>query len=169
MGKADLGDVHAAPPNLSDGRLCQLRAGNGRLAWIATGSMVRTALRIAKDWPGSTVWSVPCLKPLDAEQVAAICARHEVVVVLEEHSIYGGLGSAVAEVAAAQAPTWICRIGVRDRFSECCGSYEYLLREHRLDAVGVAEQVRQFLARLRPDLAFRARTVRETLNRGAAK
>jgi transketolase len=148
IGKADLGEVHAALPDLSDGKLCSLRVGNGRLAWIATGSMVRTALAVAREWPGSPVWSAPCLKPLAGDQVAAICARHEVVVVLEEHSIYGGLGSAVAEVAAEQAPTWTCRIGVRDCFSECCGSYGYLLREHGLDAVGVAEQVRQFVARL---------------------
>jgi transketolase len=148
MGKADLGDVHARPPDLSGGGVCSLRAGVGRLAWIATGSMVKTALVVAAEWPGSGVWSVPCLKPLAADPIAAICARHEAVMVLEEHSVYGGLGSAVTEVAAAQAPTWVCRIGIRDRFSERCGSYAYLLREHGLDAAGVAAQVRQFLARL---------------------
>jgi transketolase len=160
MGKADLGDVHAGPPDLSDG-LCPVRPpAGGRLAWLATGSMVRTALTVAAAWPGSSVWSVPCLKPLAEEQVAAICASHEVVVVLEEHSVYGGLGSAVAEVAAAHAPTWVCRIGVRDRFSERCGSYAYLLREHGLDAAAVAEEVRQFLARV-PDRRARPRRTRK--------
>jgi transketolase len=147
MGKADLGVVHAQPPLFDWGQICPVAEGNGPLAWIATGAMVTTALAVAADWPGSPVWSVPCIKPLDAERVAAICRRHEAVIVLEEHSIYGGLGSAVAEIAAAAAPTWICRIGVADRFSERCGSYAYLMREHGLDATSVRRQVEQFMAR----------------------
>ena len=58
------------------------------------------------EWPGSAVWSAPSLKPLDAEPVADICRRHAAVIVLEEHSIHGGLGAAVAEVASSWAPTW---------------------------------------------------------------
>jgi transketolase len=84
---------------------------------------------------------------LDARQVATICGQHEAVIVLEEHSFYGGLGSAVAEIAAAAAPTWVCRIGIADRFSERCGSYSYLMREHGLDAASVRTQVEKFLAR----------------------
>jgi transketolase len=145
MGKADLGPVHAAPPDLAWGRLCPVRAGRGGLAWVATGSMVRTALAAAEGWPGSSVWSAPCLKPLDAGPVAAVCRRHRAVIVLEEHSVYGGLGSAVAEVASACAPTWVCRVGIPDRFSERCGSYAYLLGEHRLDAEAVTRRVREFL------------------------
>jgi len=94
------------------------------------------------------VWSAPCLKPLDERQVAGVCRRHQAVVVLEEHSIHGGLGSAVAEIAAALAPTWICRVGVQDRFSRRCGSYAYLIEEHQLDVDAVTMQVREFLARV---------------------
>ena len=47
MGKADLGNVHASPPALAWGRLCPVRAGAGRLGWIATGSMVTTALEVS--------------------------------------------------------------------------------------------------------------------------
>jgi transketolase len=124
--------------------LC-VRPGDGPLAWLATGSMVKTALEAARDWPCSAVWSVPSVKPLDAQHVAAACARHEAVVVLEEHSVHGGLGAAVAEAAAAHAPAWVCRVGVRDRFSRYCGSYDYLMREHGLDVVSVRAQVREFL------------------------
>ncbi len=145
VGKCDLGQVHDARPQLEWGRLCPLRCGNGTLAWIATGSMVKTALTVATAWPGSNIYSAPCLKPLDSAQVADLCQRHEAVFVLEEHSVYGGLGSAVAEIAASAAPTWICRIGVEDRFSKYCGSYSYLLREHGLDAAAIETKVRQFL------------------------
>jgi transketolase len=91
------------------------------------------------------VYSAPCIKPLDCEQIADICRRHPAVIVLEEHSTYGGLGSAVAEIAAADAPIWVCRIGIRDRFSKYCGSYGYLMAEHGLDGASVARQVRDFL------------------------
>ena len=148
IGKADLGQVHDQRPVLSWGQLCCLRDGGGPLGWIATGAMVQTALTAAQEWPESAVWSAPTLKPLDDDQVAAICRRHRVVVVLEEHSVYGGLGAAIAEIAGTMAPTWICRIGIQDRFSQWCGSYAYLLEEHRLSPGAVRLQVRRFLARL---------------------
>jgi transketolase len=148
MGKADLGRVHAEPPRVAWGELCPVRPGSGGLCWIATGSMVKTALNAAERWPGGAVWSAPSLKPLAAGPVADLCRRHTALVVLEEHSVYGGLGSAVAEIAAAHAPTWVCRIGVQDQFSECCGSYAYLMRDHRLDVRGVTEQVERFLERI---------------------
>lgn len=149
MGKADVGAVHPVTPELKWGQLCSLQQGRGPLAWIATGSMVKTALAAAARWPESPVWSAPCIKPLDADEVAAICDRHETVVVVEEHSVYGGLGSAVAEIAAERAPTSVCRIGIRDRFSKSCGSYSYLMQEHQLDLAGVLARVEQFLTQAR--------------------
>lgn len=148
MGKCDRGAVHAEPPAVDWGELCPIRTGKGRLGWIGTGSMVHAALEAAAGWPGSAVWSAPSLKPLHEDAVRAVCAQHDAVIVLEEHSIYGGLGSAVAEIAAATAPTWVCRIGIADRFSRCCGSYEYLLREHGLDSAAIASQVGRFVARI---------------------
>jgi transketolase len=148
MGKADREAVHTTIPDLQWGRMLCVRDGGGPLAWLATGSMVPTALAAARDWPGSAVWSAPCLKPLDAGHVAAVCGRHEAVVVLEEHSVHGGLGSAVAECTAAHGPAWVCRVGVRDRFSRYCGGYDYLMREHRLDVASVRARVRDFVGRL---------------------
>ncbi|HEY3787379.1 MAG TPA: transketolase C-terminal domain-containing protein, partial [Urbifossiella sp.] len=148
LGKADLGAVHKSPPDVRLGGLCPVRSGDGSLAWIATGAMVQTALAVAERWPGSSVWSAPCLKPLDEEVIAEICRAHRAVVVVEEHSVFGGLGGAVAEIAGSQAPAWICRVGVRDRFSRCCGTYAYLLREHELDVKSVAGRVEEFLRRL---------------------
>ena len=151
-GKADLGTVHAAPPDLTWGRLLPVRQGSGPLAWLATGSMVRTALTAAQRWPGSAVFSCPSLKPLLAEDLAAVCRTHRVVVTVEEHSVLGGLGGAVAEIAAAAAPAWVCRVGIADRFSKYCGSYQYLMKEHGLDVEAVAAQVESFLRRV-PDVS----------------
>lgn len=149
MGKADLGEVHATPPQLEWSRLCSVKRDRGELAWIATGSMVTTAITAAADWPGSSVWSAPFLKPLDAEQVAGICREHKAIIVLEEHSIYGGLASAVAEISVASAPAWLCSIGIRDRYSRYCGSYDYLMHEHKLDIEAVKSRVIGFLDRVK--------------------
>jgi transketolase len=146
MGKSDRGDVHRAAVTAQPGELLEARPGrDGGLVFIATGSMVRTAVDLANTrHPEVPVWSVPSVKPIDAARVAALCARHRGVVVLEEHSVFGGLGSTVAEVAADSRPVRVLRVGVRDRFSLHCGTYDYLLKEHGLDLTSVAESVSAF-------------------------
>jgi transketolase len=148
MGKADVGNIHETIPQICLGDLCLLKQGDGDLGFIATGSMVNTALKLTSIWQDSSVWSAPFIKPLDQKGVVSICKQHKVVITLEEHSIYGGLGSAVAEIASAFAPTRILRIGVQDRFSQFCGSYQYLIEEHKLDLESVKEQIKNFLALL---------------------
>ena len=147
MGKSDRGDVHTQMPQSSVGALLPIRQGKaGGIGFVATGSMVRTAMDIAAaDYPEASVWSVPSIKPIDHKQVAAICAQSRAVVVLEEHSVLGGLGSAIAEIASELAPVRLLRIGVPDRFSQHCGTYEYLLKEHGLDQAAVALRIKIFL------------------------
>jgi transketolase len=147
MGKADLGDVHPSPVELNWGDLQQVKkgGGNGGIAFIATGSMVKTALRVSEKWSESSVWSVPFIKPINEEQVTEICQNSHLVVVLEEHSVYGGLGSAITEISCTYAPTRICRIGIKDRFSQFCGSYNYLMQEHELDFESILSEVQQFI------------------------
>src|SRR5262249_10901860 len=101
IGKADLGDIHLAEPHMEWGEVIPVRYGNGPLAWIGTGSMVHTAVRLAERWPDSAVYSAPCLKPLDSNALTAICRRHQAIISLEEHSVHGGLGSAISEIATA--------------------------------------------------------------------
>ncbi len=147
MGKSDRGDVHvAALPPLQPGKLIRLREGRADLpAMISTGSMVRTALDIAQQHVDASVWSAPSIKPLDVEQVVQIARSARGLVVLEEHSIYGGLGSAVAEIVSEHLPTRVLRIGVADRFSQHCGTYAYLLREHGLDGDAVQSRIDAFV------------------------
>lgn len=148
MGKSDRGDVHVALPAAKIGSLLVAKPGNaGDISFIATGSMVRTAMDIATgSYPDATVWSAPYIKPIDSKQVTAICKKSRIVVVLEEHSMLGGLGSVVAEIASESAPVRILRIGVRDRFSHHCGTYEYLLKEHGLDRLAIEQRIRDFIA-----------------------
>lgn len=148
MGKSDRGDVHQAVPQLAAGALLPLAEGpRDSMTFLATGSLVRTALELARGtYGGVAVYSVPTIKPIDEEQLVAACASSRAVVVFEEHSVLGGLGSLVAEVLAERAPVRVLRIGVADRFSEHCGSYDYLLREHRLDAAGITARIDAFLS-----------------------
>jgi transketolase len=142
MGKADLGDVHNGPINsLQQGRLIKIRDGRADLpGLIATGSMVRAAVDIATSL-NLMVWSAPILKPLDVDDVCAAARASHGLVTLEEHSVLGGIGAAVTEIISEHQPTRVLRIGVSDRFSEHCGTYSYLLREHGIDTESVRKRV----------------------------
>lgn len=148
IGKLDCGDVHCVVPQAKMGGLLNAKPGrSGDISFIATGALVRTAMTIAAEaYPDAAVWSVPFIKPIDDKQVTAICQHSRVVVVLEEHSVLGGLGSSIAEIASEFAPVRILRVGVRDRFSHHCGSYGYLLQEHGLDRMAIEQRIRNFLA-----------------------
>ena len=147
MGKSDRGDVHSADFQVAVGDLLQVKIkGPGDIAFIATGSLVRTAVEIAAEsYPDSAVWSAPFIKPINTKQVTAICAQSRAVVVLEEHSVLGGLGSVISEIAGEFAPVRILRVGVRDRFSHYCGTYEYLLQEHGLDRPAIERRIYEFI------------------------
>lgn len=147
IGKSDLGEIHGRPISLRPGELLELRPGKGQMAWLTTGPMAKRSLAAAARWPGSAVWSVPCLKPLDSDQLRSICARHRFVITVEEHALDGGLGSLVCEVAAEMGETRVYRIGVGNPFLNRCGSYEYLLQEHGLGDEAIAAKVRSFFGR----------------------
>lgn len=146
MGKSDRGDVHDGPIGvLQPGRLLTIRQGDAlRPGLIATGSMVRTAIEVGEALDLS-VWSVPSIKPLDVDDVRAAALATTGLVTLEEHSVLGGLGAAIAELTAEHHPVRVLRVGVPDRFSEHCGTHAYLLREHGLDVERVRARIETFL------------------------
>jgi transketolase len=106
--------------------------------------MVRTAIDIAGELD-LALWSAPVLKPLLAEDVCAAALATTGLVTLEEHSVLGGLGAAVTEIISERQPIHVLRIGVPDRFSEHCGSYNYLLQEHGLDQTTVTGRIYDFI------------------------
>ena len=145
IGKADLEPIHDSLPIFQLGELCQIKQGSGKICLIATGSMVKTAMSVSEKLDNLEVWSAPCIKPLNIEQVISIAKRHELIVVLEEHSVYGGLGSAIAEITSEYYPIKVFRIGIQDRFSKFCGSYQYLMEEHHLDIESVLVKINEYL------------------------
>lgn len=111
---------------------------------LEVGESLAAAERLAADGISAEVINIHTIKPLDADLVAAAAAKTGKVVTVEEHSIIGGLGSAVAEVIAERQPAKLLRIGVEDRFGES-GPAVKLLEKYELDAAGIYKKVKAFV------------------------
>ncbi len=105
---------------------------------------MEAAEMLAADGIDAEVINFCTVKPLDEAALLASAKKTGKVVTAEEHSIIGGLGSAVAECLSEKLPTPLCRIGVRDVFGES-GPFQELLHKYELDAEGVYQQVKAFL------------------------
>ena len=114
---------------------------------LELGEALQAAARLEEDGISARVINMHTIKPLDRDLLirsAADCGR---VVTVEEHSIIGGLGSAVAETLAEEYPAKLLRIGIRDRFGESGPAVE-LLHKYQLDAEGIYRQVRAWVSEL---------------------
>ena len=69
----------------------------------------------------------------------------DLIISLEEHSILGGLGGTISEVVSAGQPKKVLRLGIEDRFSNKCGTYEYLMFEHGLDEESLVKKIKRNL------------------------
>ena len=125
-----------------------LREGKD-VAIIATGLCVNSALeaaeKLAADGIEAKVINIHTIKPLDEDLVVEAARETGKVVTVEEHSVIGGLGSAVCDALCAKAPTPVLKIGVQDVFGES-GAAVKLLEKYKLDGQGVYEQVKAYLA-----------------------
>lgn len=119
LGRATLPEVYPADVTVELGRANVLRAGTD-VTLAACGVMVAAALAaadsLAEQGVSAEVIDVVSIKPLDVDAIVGSARKTGAVVTCEEHSIIGGLGSAVAEVLAENAPTKMVRVGVRDVF-----------------------------------------------------
>jgi len=124
-----------------------LREGKD-VAIIATGLEVAESLAaaemLAADGIDAKVINIHTIKPLDEELVVAAAKETGKVVTVEEHSVIGGLGSAVAEVLSEKAPTKMLKIGVNDTFGES-GPAVALIKKYGLDAESIYKKVKEFV------------------------
>lgn len=114
---------------------------------VATGLPVANCLeaaeKLAADGIDAKVINIHTIKPLDEELIIAAAKETGKVVTVEEHSVIGGLGSAVCDVLAEKAPTKVMKIGVYDTFGESGPAVE-LVKKYGLDADSIYEKVKQF-------------------------
>ena len=111
---------------------------------LCVASSLEAADMLAKDGIDAEVINICTVKPLDEELVVKSAMKTGKVVTAEEHSIIGGLGSAVAECLSEKCPTKMYRIGVRHVFGES-GPAGELLHKYMLDGEGVYKQVKAFV------------------------
>ena len=116
---------------------------------VATGIMVEQALlaseMLASEGISAGVVNIHTIKPLDTQLLIALAQQTGAMVVTEEHSVIGGLGSAVCEALAGVCPIPVVRHGVEDVYGKSAPAKE-LLEYYKLNAAGIVEKVKQALA-----------------------
>ncbi|MEW6517414.1 MAG: transketolase family protein [candidate division FCPU426 bacterium] len=147
LGRPKVEDIISDQPFVL-GRAQVLKPGRDA-AIIACGTTVVEALRaaeqLARDGISARVINLHTVKPIDREAVLSAAQETRALVTVEEHTVIGGLGSAVAEVLAeASAAVPFRRLGVQDVFGES-GEPEELFAKYGIDAAHVAAAIRQLL------------------------
>ncbi len=151
LSKAGEPQVHKTTPSFKIGRAITLMNGDD-LTLIATGNMVASALRAAQELSETFGYSVRVLsmhtiKPLDSEAVLKAARETTAILTIEEHSIIGGLGSAVAEVLAdSGTPVALRRMALPDAFILEVGTQEYLRGCCKLSVEDIVQTADDLLA-----------------------
>ena len=144
---------HGNPINGDDyqfqlGRAVTLRPGTD-VTLIAIGSMVERALAAADVLTdhglNARVLNMHTVKPIDRQAITEAAEQTGRIVTVEEHSIIGGLGSAVAEVVAEESPTHVKRIGVPDTLCKIVGQYDQILEHYGITPQGIAATTLEFM------------------------
>ena len=112
---------------------------------VEVGFALEAAAALAEQGISAEVVDVMSIKPLDEDVILASAAKTGRVLTVEEHSVYGGMGSAVAELLAERAPVRVVRAGMTS-FGQS-GTAGELLAHYGLDAAGIAAKVREVLGR----------------------
>jgi transketolase len=116
---------------------------------VATGLEVSETLeaaeKLAADGIDAKVINIHTIKPLDEELIVAAAKETGKVVTIEEHSVIGGLGSAVCDCLSEKAPTKVLKIGVNDTYGESGPAVE-LIKKYGLDSEGIYAKVKAFMA-----------------------
>ena len=112
---------------------------------LEVGESLEAAEKLAADGISAKVINIHTIKPLDEDLVVAAAKETGKVVTVEEHSVIGGLGSAVCDCLSAKAPTKVMKIGVNDTFGESGPALE-LIKKYGLDADSIYAKVKAFVA-----------------------
>lgn len=149
MGRASVPAVYAPDVELELGKAYVIDEGSD-VSIIACGLEVtearKAAEKLAEEGISAEVIDVFSVKPLDTETILASLAKTGCAVVAEEHSVYGGLCSAVSELCAESQPTPLEFVAVRDRFGKS-GEFEELMAYFALDADSIVQAAKKVLTR----------------------
>ncbi|MBQ2245906.1 MAG: transketolase family protein [Selenomonadales bacterium] len=148
LGRSGVPDVFDETYEFKFGKAVTLKEGKD-VTLIGMGIMTSAALEaaemLAEEGISATVLNMPTIKPIDEDAIVAAANATGAIVTCEEHSIIGGLGSAVAEVLAEKASARLVRVGVKDTFGES-GKPADLLKKYGLTAADIAAAAKQAIA-----------------------
>lgn len=143
LGRSAVPMLYSEAASFEIGKAATLREGID-VTVIATGIMVNEALKAAETLAEQNisvrVLDMHTIKPLDTEAVLKAASETQLIVTAEEHSIIGGLGSTVAEVASECCPVKVVRVGIKDTFGES-GTPQALLEKYGLTAEHLVKAV----------------------------
>lgn len=151
LGRAGEPRVHESVPVFEIGKAITVREGRD-VALVATGGMLYDAVRAAEMLGllgiGARVISMHTIAPIDAGAVRAAAQEAKALFTIEEHSIVGGLGSAVSEVLmeSRTKPARFKRIGLPNEFTAKIGDRDYLRAHYGLNADGIVRTVNETLS-----------------------
>lgn len=153
LGKAGEQTVHGGPLTIARGEVVHMRQGDD-VCLVSTGAVlpivVAAADLLEADGVSVSLLSVPWIAPFDYQAIAECARSHKLIVSVEEHTVVGGLGGAVAEVVAeTSGAAGLLRIGLPHRFSSEVGDQGYLRNLHGLTPDGVVQRVRERLEEIR--------------------
>ncbi|RRF97876.1 MAG: transketolase family protein [Coriobacteriaceae bacterium] len=146
LGRLAVPAVHSDDYHFQIGKATVEKQGTD-ITVVATGLMVTSALQAAKQLENEgiscEVINMATTKPLDKDTLLASAKKTGHVVTVEEHSVIGGLGSAVCDVLSETMPTPVKKLGMQDTFGESGPAVE-LLHKYQLDGEGIAASIKQF-------------------------
>jgi transketolase len=149
LGRSAVPVIYGAEHQFEIGKSSQLRDGKDATIF-ACGIMVAESIKaveeLAAEGLAVRLVNMSTIKPLDQEAVLQAARETGAIVTAEEHSIIGGLGSAVAEVLVENEPVPVVRVGVKDTFGES-GKPQELLEKYGLTAKEIKEAVYQVIKR----------------------
>lgn len=143
LTRQDLMRVHATDYQFKPGHFPMLKNGDD-IALFASGGTVQHAVIAAREIAAlgvqARVYNASSLKPVDHETVLRAANETKLMITVEDHSIIGGLGGAIAETVTAQHHPPLVRLGINDEFGES-GTPESLYEKHGLSSAKLAERV----------------------------
>jgi transketolase len=145
LGKSGEPEVHKKNVKFLIGKSILVKKGKD-ITLLSTSTLLSTALEVAKELErknhSASVISMHTIKPLDIKSIQNSLDKSKAIFTLEEHSVIGGLGSAVAEVIAESNRKIVFkRIGARDTFTKKVGLQEFMRNAHGLSVNQIAETI----------------------------
>lgn len=143
IGKSDKPAVHSDNNIPALNNFIEIKKTKNPTAIFATGSMVSTGKELAEKY-NLSLYSCPILSFYDSKSLRDELSLYKNVISLEEHSIYGGLGSSISDLIAENGlNVKLFKHGITEYFTKGCGSYEYAIKFHKLDLSSLESSLKE--------------------------